>query len=272
MNSILSAKKILLLVAAFLSGTYLVAAESVTTVSPEKKLKVLSSLELSQKVSVDERSERESSTDFMLAPSYKLSENLTLSARAILSKSNNGPRDTTLANSTLSLGIRGIAVTPQITSLHSVSVVVPTNKEAQKNDRLITSANVSNGLRLQTRFARLDYRLGLTKNIHEFTINAVGSPNIEYRLAHAVDLTVPLIDRLSLSSAAVYRQGWTYRNFERYGFEWHNDINWDFTETLSMNVGISNDGSALKANGVDSNITAFNPNSSATRAGLSYTY
>ncbi len=238
----------------------------------DKKFSILAIVGFSQKIAVDERSDRESGTDLLISPSYKISDTLTLAARTILSKSNAGPQDTTLSNSTLALSITGAQLTPELLSLHSISMVASTNKESQKIDRLQTSVSMSNGLRLQLTFAKIDYRLGLSKNIHEFTQNAEGVPNVEYRLAQTVDVTIPVTEKFSLTSNAVYRQGWTYRGFQRFAFEWHNDLNLDVTANLAVNVGISNDGAALKANGVDSNISAYSPNSSVTRAGLSYTY
>lgn len=238
----------------------------------DKKFSILAIVGFSQKIAVDERSDRESGTDLLIAPSYKISDTLTLGAKTILSKSNAGPRETTLSNSTLSLSIKGAQLTPELLSLHSVGMVAPTNKESQKSDRLQSSVSMSNGLRLQLAFAKIDYRLGLSKNIHEFTQNAEGSPNVEYRLAQTLDVTVPVTEKISVTSNAVYRHGWTYRGFQRFAFEWHNDLNLDVTANLAVNVGISNDGAALKANGVDSNISVYSPNSSVTRAGLSYTY
>lgn len=238
----------------------------------DKKFSILAGFEFSQKIAADERSDRESGTDLLIAPSYKISETFILGAKTILSKSNAGTQDTTLSNSTLSLSIKGVQLTPKLLSLHSVSFVAPTNNESQKNDRFQTSVGVSNGFRLQLVYAKIDYRLGIAKNIHEFTQNAEGSPNVEYRLTQTVDLSIPVTEKLSVTSVAVYRQGWTYRGFQRFAFEWHNDLNLDVTANLAVNVGISNDGSALKANGVDSNISAYSPDSSVTRAGLSYTY
>ena len=51
----------------------------------------------------------------------------------------------------------------------------------------------------------------------------------------------------------------------------HGDLLYEVSGKMSLNLGTSNVGSALKMNGVDSNITAYNDDTSVIRAGVSIT-
>ena len=53
----------------------------------DKKFSILAGFEFSQKIAADERSDRESGTDLLIAPSYKISETFILGAKTILSNS-----------------------------------------------------------------------------------------------------------------------------------------------------------------------------------------
>ncbi len=245
---------------------------STTSVTAEEKKKSNISLDLgieySQKVATEEFGERENSTDILLAPAYKINSILTASGKIVFTKENSGARQSSASNTTLTLGIKGIKINESLESLHSVGGVAPTNEDSIKRDRLKGGLAITNGLRWKNPYVKIDYKLGLSKNFHEYTVNAEGNPNIEYRLSNSLEITVPLTEKFSVSTLGIYRLGRTYKGFERTTFEINADLIYDILETLSINIGTSNDGRALKANGVDSNIQAYNENTSVIRAGL----
>lgn len=227
--------------------------------------------EYSQKIAVEEQGARENSTDFTFSPAYKINSILTLRAKTIVTKENSGARQTTLSNTVGTLTIKGLKLNENFLTLHSISATAPTNEESKKRDRLMGAAGLTNGIRFKSAVVKVDYKLSLSKNFHEFNINADGSPNVEYRLGHTLDVTVPITDKFSIEAVGLYRFGRTYGGFQRNTFTFDADINYDVTEKLTLNLGTSNDGNALKANGVDSNIDAYNENTSVVRAGISLT-
>jgi hypothetical protein len=248
---------------------------STTTASTVQKaglpLSLSLGIEYAQKVAVEEGGERESTTDITIAPSYKINSILTAAGNIVFSKENSGARQSSVSNTTVNLGIKGIKISESLETLHSVGGVIPTNEDSIKRDRLKGAAVLTNGLRWTNPFAKIEYKLGLSKNFHEFTENAEGSANVEYRLTNSLNVVVPLTDKFSISALGIYRLGRTYKGFQRNAFEIHSDLNYDILEKLAINIGTSNDGSALKANGVDSNIEAYNENTSIIRAGLTLT-
>lgn len=245
---------------------------SITSLKPEESKAGTFSLGLgikySQKVAVEEKSERESSTDFVLAPGYKINSVLSTSGKVVFSKENSKARQSSVSNTTVALGIKGIKLNQDFETLHSVTGIIPTNEDSIKEDRLKGGLSVSNGLRWVNPFVKVEYRLAVAKNVHEYTVNADGRPNIEYNFTNSLALTIPVTDKLSITTDGAYRIGRTYKGFQRNIFSVNADINYDIVDQLTINLGTSNDGDALKSNGVDSNIAAYNENSSVIRAGL----
>ncbi|MFZ3228961.1 MAG: hypothetical protein WA160_02060 [Pseudobdellovibrio sp.] len=239
----------------------------------EKKPFTLSiGAENSQKVAADERGQRESSTDYVLALGYKVSDLVSFSAKGGITKENTGPGNTLASNTAVAMGIKGYKVNEELITVHSILGVLPTSEASQKTDRLKGAVGISNGIRYVIPFGSFEYRLGLSKNVHEYNFNAEGSANIEYSLSNSMDIKIPVTEKFSISALGKYKNARTYGGFERSAFELHGDLNYDFTENFGVNLGTSNEGAGLKANGVDSNIAAYNENTSVYRAGLSYTY
>lgn len=227
--------------------------------------------EYSQKNAVEVTKERENDFSLTFLPVYKINDIFTVGAKSIFTYNNYGPKDSALSNTLISLGIKGYKFNESFVTNHSLSTTLVTNKESQEVDRLRAGFGISNGLIFTSSLIDAEYKLGLSKNIHEYNFNAEGKANIEYRISNSLEVKIPITQKFYLSSLGIYRIGYTYQKFERYTYEWHSDLNFDATEKLSFNLGISNDGSALKANGVDSNISAFDENTSSVRAGVSMT-
>jgi hypothetical protein len=238
----------------------------------DKRLSVSTGMEYSQKIAVEEQGQRESSTDFALALGYKTSALSTLTAKATVSKENNGPKNTSISNTQIILGIKGYNFNDRLKSAHALTGVIPTNEKSQKQDRLQGAVVISNGFTYTIPSIKIDYRLGLSKNFHEFDHNADGKANIEYGLSNSLALDIPVYKAFHISLDTIYRNSRTYRNFSRSSFGFNADLNYDFTEKLTINLGTSNEASALKANGTDSNISAYDDKSSVIRAGLTYVY
>ncbi len=233
---------------------------------------IATGLEYSQKNAVEERASRESDTSLTLIPSYKFNDTYNISVKAIIDQENSGAKNTKTSDTKITLGMEGFELTNTIKTTHGLSGVVPTSQTSQQRDRLKGAVGLINGIGFTGRYLTLDYQLTLSRNFHEFNINAEGTPNVEFRIAHSFEIKVPITEKFYLTSQAVYRLGRTYGGIEKTSFEIHGDINYDFTKTFGMNIGTSNDGEALKSNGVDSNISAYNDKTSVTRAGLSYVY
>ncbi len=241
-------------------------------ISDRKGLGIIAGLEYAQKSAVDERGARDSETNLLLAPTYTINSRFALSAKGIITKQNSGPKDTTFSNTTVSLAIAGIQLNDQFKTIHAVSGVIPTSQDNQKVDRLMGGVSLKNGISFDYSIINLKYSITLAQNFHEYNFNADGEANVQYRLGQALEVAVFVTDHLYITAAGIYRNGRTYGGFDRTAFGIDADLNYDLTRNFSLNIGTSNEGSAYKSNGVDSNISAYDANTSVVRAGMSYVY
>ncbi len=233
------------------------------------KLSLELGLEFSETVAKDEKAKRPESMDLSLGVGYKIANRLKASVRGVLSKDNTGAGDTESSDTRVGLAARGIELSPKVTTLHSLSGVIPTSQRSKEQDRLQGAVSLSNGVHYLGRLVDIQYRLGLNQNFHEYDFNAVGSPNIQQTISHSISTQVKITEKFYLTSLGVYRWGQTYGKKERSSYEVHGDLNYDITSKMSLNLGTSNAGQAFKANGVESNITAYDEDSAVIRVGIS---
>ena len=163
-------------------------------------------------------------------------------------------------------------LTPELKTLHSLAGVLPTSEESKTRDRLQGAVLITNGLQLTKTFATIEYKIGISRNFHQFNVNADGDPNIEYRLSNSLSLEIPVTEKFSISTVGVYRLGQTYNGFQRHIYEFQADLNYEIAKQVVINLGTSNGGNSLKNNGVDSNISAYNEDTSVTRLGLNFIF
>ena len=248
-----------------------------TTISPAAKPDASAwslglGLEYSENVAQQEEGPKESGIELLIAPGLKINETFSAGLISSLLQASTGDKKPELSNTQLSLSMKGWAPSDAVTTLHSAATILPTSIASRETDRLKSSIGITNGLSIAVspRFTVI-YKLGLNRNFHEFTINADGRANVEYRLSNSLDLKLAITEKVSLVTTGIYRQGRTYQGFERQDFQFHGDINYDFLENLTMNVGTSNEGAAMKANGVDSNISVYDEKSTIWRFGISAT-
>lgn len=214
--------------------------------------------------------DNETSTDLLINPSYSLSEQLSIAAKSTLSHDETKAKDTTLSNTSISLKIKGPQISDNTQSNFVVGGLLPTNTENKKTERLqggaILGTSVSNTLLNLT----TTYALILQRNFHEYTVNADGRPNVQYSLKHDLTLEYAFSDLWSISADGIYKNGWTYKNFERHTFATEIDLNYNVNKQLSISVGLANEGNALKPNGTESNISVYDENTSKILASVTF--
>lgn len=248
------------------TGTSVVSSNQSSLLS---RLSLDSGFEYSQRVAKDEAAKREESMDITLAPAFKLNESLKLSGRLVFSKENTGSQETQVSDTSIGLALKGYALSPQVRTLHSLSVIIPSSYKSREDDRLQSAVGISNGLHYSSPLLDVTYRLGFTELFHEYNVNAAGSANVQRSLSNSLNLVLKATEKFYISTLGVYRVGRTYGNKERSSFEVHADLNYDVMDKMTLNLGTSNAGQALKANGVTSNISAYDEDKAVIRAGIS---
>ncbi len=242
------------------------------TAGPKKALSASAYLEYSEKIAKEQFGPKKRSTAIQVNLGYEWNEFLKSNSELTVNKDQFGQQETTVSDMKISTSINGYAISDTINTKHSISTVVPMSKNSVKRDRLQTSISLANGVKYINNYFSIGYTLSVAQNFHEFTQNAEGSPNIQNRLTQSVDLAVPITEKISVSTSGAYRIGRTYQNSTRYGFIFDLDANYEIVKSLDLNIGTSNEGNALKKNGIDSNISIYDENSSVSRAGLTYSY
>lgn len=267
--------------ASLAASTVAPANSKATSTSPlPKKLKPIDSgkfhfilnLETSSNMYREDSVDREATTDLLFSPSYKLGELYSVAAKSIFSKQNTGPRDTTISNTSVVLIRKGVELGPNASLSHSLAAILPTNAQAKNRDRLQGAVAIGSGVKFNFLNVQSEYSLSVLRNFHEYTVNAEDSPNVQYTLRHDLSFLIALSPQFSLVPGGYYKSGWTYENYDRNNYGLGLDLLFKANKEFAVYVGSGNEGPAYKANGTESNIKAYDQNTSVLRAGLSYTY
>lgn len=272
----------LVMVLGFLSLVSIARAQSNTSTlaTPEEAKKETSAFHILLNATTSsnmyaEGSQREMATELLINPSYKLAEKMTLSSKGVLSRDNNTSEDTqegnsSISNVSLTLGFQGPVVGPELKTTYAFSGIAPTNETSRKRDRLKGAAAVAGGIKGTWKRLTAGYGISLQRNFHEFNINAAGQANVEYSLTQTLSQEIDLSSGWSLSFEEMYRQGRTYRNFQRQTYGFGADINYEITKQWAANVGWANEGAALKPNGTESNVELYDENTSTIHIGITF--
>lgn len=210
-------------------------------------------------------------TTLLLNPKLNLSQSLSLSARTFVERQENGSANNTEASDTqISLALKGQKWGESLQPTYSMNGFAPTSDSNHKETRFQGAAGAGFKIAGSYTFADAFYSVSYRRNFHEYTVSASGTSNIRETVAQAAGLDIPLSQKWSISLAGGYRNAWTYQNSSRQSFSTDADINFEAVKDLTFNIGASNEGSALKANGKDSNISFYDDKSSVIRLGVSY--
>lgn len=220
--------------------------------------------------------DRTAGTTIELTPSYKFTENLTGAILGSITQQETGQRDVEAANTIARLAYKIAQITPELSLLTRLDGVAPTNKVAKETDRLQGAVGTAIRAIYDNKNVTLPFKvtahLGLQRNFHEYNVNAENKRNNEYGITESLTVVLKPVESVSLTALGIYRIGISYDGPQKYTFETGLEAGYDITEALSVSLGVSNNGSALKPNGIDSNISFLNEKTSEVSLGLGYTY
>lgn len=211
-------------------------------------------------------------SNLTISPSYKITDQLTTSVRADITKYFTQEENTEMSNTRVRFSYLTAKLSDQISWSNRFDVFTPTNRRSQLTDRLITTTGIGTSLKYSGDITTAIFGVGLARNYHEFDYSTTGAPLNEYVMTQALALEFGLIENLSFSVDGTYITTRTYQDVTKYAFETAVGLGYEITENFSASVGLSNGGSALKANGTDSNIELLNEKTSELSAGIGYNY
>ena len=211
-------------------------------------------------------------TNLTIIPSYKITDKLKTSLRTDISKYHTQEENTEMTNTRIRFSYLTAKLTDQISWSNRFDVFIPTNRKSQLTDRLTTATGIGTALNYKDELTTAILSFALRRNYHEFDYSTTGEQLTEYTATQFLNLEFSLMEKISLSVEGSYIISRSYQNTEKYNFETNVSLDYTMTKNFSASVGLSNGGSALKANGVDSNIEFLNEKTSELSAGIGYTY
>lgn len=214
--------------------------------------------------------DRESSNNLLLMPSISLTELRKLSLQVEITQQTSQAKETSIGNTQLSLSQKIPMSSPGLSSSVSLKSIFPTDQVLQKETSYQGAIGMAGGFSFAKEMWLFKYDLALTRNIHQYTQSSEGSANIQYGVTNGLAVQVEPFRKWSLSLSALYRNAWTYKSYERNSFSTDLAAEYSLHQNWSVNVGTSNQGSALKANGIDSNMKFFDENTSVVYASVIY--
>lgn len=214
---------------------------------------------------------------FWLAPGVRISENYKLSGLFIFDKELTDKRENNLRNGTLTLRRSSIPMGSIVKLSPAASLILPLDDDARDRQSLVLGIKLSPRFlfdleKLGVDFLSGHYQPSLTRNLHQFKTATTGSSNRAWAASNWLKLDFALWRKLTFSTSFVHSFLWTYEGNRTNTFSISEEIAWDVADNISIAAGHSNSGNAVKANGLNSNIDIFDPNSSTVYGSVSFSY
>jgi hypothetical protein len=149
-----------------------------------------------------------------------------------------------------------------------VGVVLPTSERSRRRESLYFGARALARLSLQLSekpgwsWLSAYYDLSVTKAFHEFETATTGAVNAEYRISQWINTSASLSDRWQLSVDLIRSSNLSYQGNFRHSFSITETLSYQLASGQTLSAGVSNEGDVLRANGIDSNLSIFDPVSS----------
>jgi hypothetical protein len=219
--------------------------------------------------------EHTADTKLWLAPSYKISDPVSVSGLFIVQKDLTGLKETHLIKSSLTARHKGTRLNPYLTLSPAVTVALPLTHNAVARESLITSVAVAPRIGFDLTPAGLDtingfFDLSLSRGFHRYETQTTGRSNTQWRLTPWLVVNVGFLTDFTLQLSAVRATSWTYAGNSRGAFDLNEELSYAITSDVSVAIGHNNSGDVLAANGTDSNIGIYDERSSTVYTALSF--
>lgn len=156
---------------------------------------------------------------------------------------------------------------------YSVSALIPVSKNSRIRDQLQGALSGAVGFSVTPIDNGFSYGARVTagRNFHPYSENINGSVLNQYSSNQGVNVGYTY-GNWDLSVSFTNMTRWTYQGNTRSVFDLSEELSYAVNQSFSLAVGHTNSGSNLRPNGMDSNISLFNENSSIIYGTLSATY
>jgi hypothetical protein len=156
----------------------------------------------------------------------------------------------------------------------SLSTVIPVTKRSVDRDQLqgLLSGGIAFGIKpdgIYNSDGVWTVLVGLTagRNFHKFEENINGTVLNQYSSNQSLDIAYDIAG-FSFSVSYLHRTRWTYQGNIRDSFVLGQEIAYGLSDNFSINMGHSNEGSMIKANGYESNLDVVDEDNSSVYLGI----
>ncbi|MGE0616105.1 MAG: hypothetical protein AB7P04_10730 [Bacteriovoracia bacterium] len=210
-----------------------------------------------------------------LNPTYRFSSAYTLGAVAVIVQDLSDSRELRSQKTQIYLTRSEISLSPTLELNVTGSANIPLSRIERDNQQLITTLRIAPRLLFTAPESwgwevSAFYDLGFARHLHEYSTTLDGKANPRYSLSHRLNAVAPIYKKLAFETNFTFTTAWTYEGAIKNQFNWDQALSLGLSEHFTASVGHTNSGSGLKANGVDSNISLYNPNSSSAFLSLEY--
>ncbi|MCB0350789.1 MAG: hypothetical protein KDD38_06375 [Bdellovibrionales bacterium] len=250
----------------------------ISELATHNKKKLTIDVEVSLESNLRESSDPEyaASSYLDIAASYKVFAKASISAQAALEQALYADQETSISNTILSLNRDPINIADNRKLNISTFTLLPTNEKDRIENSLRSAFGLTTGISQKFSLFNLpstaSYSLSYLQNFHEFERTNLRGPNLDNRVRHTLGLIQNLPGKVTLSLIGRYQTGWTYQGALKTSFLLSEELAFDFNKTGQVYVAHTNNGDALGANGVDSNISIYDKSNSAFSTGLRVQY
>ncbi len=157
----------------------------------------------------------------------------------------------------------------------AISTVIPMSKGSTKRDELQGSLSgsvafgiIPDGIYKSDGVWSVLIGLSAGQNFYAYEENINGKVLNKYSSNQSMDISYSIAD-FSFSLSYLHRSRWTYQGNVRESFALGQEIGYSLNDNFAVNVGHSNEGAMIKANGYESNLEVIDENASSVYMGIS---
>ncbi|WP_413558280.1 hypothetical protein [Bdellovibrio sp. HCB209] len=152
----------------------------------------------------------------------------------------------------------------------NLGATAPTSKDSSKRQSMIAALN--SGMNVMVNPDSLIPGLGmvagisLNRNLHQYETDVNGNVLSQYTSSQSFSISYDWPVGITLSADFVHQNAWTYQGNVKEVFAFTQELGYQMNNWLALGIGHTNMGSVLKPDGVESNISIVNENSSLVYA------
>lgn len=157
----------------------------------------------------------------------------------------------------------------------AISTVIPMSKGSTKRDELqgslagsVAFGIIPDGIYKSDGVWSVLIGLSAGQNFYTYEENINGKVLNKYSSNQSMDISYSIAD-FSFSLSYLHRSRWTYQGNVRESFALGQEIGYSLNDNFAVNVGHSNEGAMIKANGYESNFDVIDENNSSVYMGIS---